>query len=138
MKAVSLLRDCDAKVINVAEQCGFNHLGLFNTCFRRRFGASPGQWRKALTDDAINPTQRTNGDSECPLKVTGLCPWNHGSVPQMCGQAQTNHVTKGPAVRQNGGPKTETRDHPDVDLQITMAGPTKTGRSLAFQVRARP
>jgi transcriptional regulator GlxA family with amidase domain len=34
MKAASLLRDTGAKVINVAEQCGFNHLGLFNICFR--------------------------------------------------------------------------------------------------------
>jgi len=43
LKAVSLLREPDAKVINIAEQCGFNHLGLFNTCFKRRFGNSPGQ-----------------------------------------------------------------------------------------------
>jgi len=47
LKAVSLLRDGEAKIINVAEQCGFNHLGLFNTCFKRRFGVSPGQWRKS-------------------------------------------------------------------------------------------
>src|SRR5215831_4899018 len=46
LKAVSLLREPEAKVINIAEQCGFNHLGLFNTCFKRRFGSSPGQWRK--------------------------------------------------------------------------------------------
>ena len=48
LKAVSLLRDPSAKIINVAEDCGFNHLGLFNTCFKRRFGTSPGQWRKGL------------------------------------------------------------------------------------------
>ena len=47
LKAVSLLRDSNVKIINVAEQCGFNHLGLFNTCFKRRFGASPGQWRES-------------------------------------------------------------------------------------------
>ena len=47
LKAISLLRDPDIKIINVAEQCGFNHLGLFNTCFKRRFGTSPGQWRKS-------------------------------------------------------------------------------------------
>ena len=45
-KAASLLRDPQAKVINVAERCGFNHLGLFNTCFKRRFGMNPSQWRK--------------------------------------------------------------------------------------------
>jgi AraC-like DNA-binding protein len=30
LRAVCLLRDLDAKVVTVAEQCGFNHLGLFN------------------------------------------------------------------------------------------------------------
>jgi AraC-like DNA-binding protein len=54
LKAVSLLRNPDAKIINVAEECGFNHLGLFNTCFKRRFGASPGQWRKT-NKQAVQP-----------------------------------------------------------------------------------
>ena len=47
LKAISLLRDADIKIINVADQCGFNHLGLFNTCFKRRFGTSPGRWRRS-------------------------------------------------------------------------------------------
>jgi AraC-like DNA-binding protein len=51
LKAISLLRDPNAKIINVAEQCGFNHLGLFNTCFKRRFGVSPGQWRKTSSHE---------------------------------------------------------------------------------------
>ena len=55
LKAVSLLRDADAKIINVAEQSGFNHLGLFNTCFKRRFGVSPGQWRKSGFQAGENP-----------------------------------------------------------------------------------
>jgi AraC-like DNA-binding protein len=50
LKAVSLLVDPNAKIIYVAEKCGFNHLGLFNTCFRKRFGASPGQWRKIVME----------------------------------------------------------------------------------------
>lgn len=49
MKAVACLRNPQAKIINVAEQCGFNQLGLFNTCFKRRFGASPGKWRNMTT-----------------------------------------------------------------------------------------
>jgi AraC-like DNA-binding protein len=53
LKAVSLLRDPDAKIINVAEQCGFNHLGLFNSCFKRRFGDSPGQWRKIASQNSL-------------------------------------------------------------------------------------
>jgi AraC-like DNA-binding protein len=58
LKAASLLRDGNAKIINVAEQCGFNHLGLFNTCFKRRFGTSPGQWRKSNYSAKGMPARR--------------------------------------------------------------------------------
>ena len=75
LKAVSLLRNPREKVINVAEQCGFNHLGLFNTCFKRRYGASPGQWRK-LALGPENPAARKNENKQsCPLHANGLCPW---------------------------------------------------------------
>jgi AraC-like DNA-binding protein len=50
MKAAACLRNPQAKIINVAEQCGFNHLGLFNTCFKKRFGASPGKWRNLTAE----------------------------------------------------------------------------------------
>jgi len=45
-RATSLLTNPTIKIIDVAAQSGFNHLGLFNECFRKRFGASPTQWRK--------------------------------------------------------------------------------------------
>lgn len=76
LKAISLLRDPQAKVINVAEQCGFNHLGLFNTCFKRRFGNSPGQWRKSALDHGSTPPGRLDGQSICPLQANRLCPWS--------------------------------------------------------------
>lgn len=76
LKAISLLRDADAKVINVAEQCGFNHLGLFNTCFKRRFGASPGQWRKSSLRSASAAAGNVENKSICPLQFSGLCPLN--------------------------------------------------------------
>jgi AraC-like DNA-binding protein len=65
LKAISLLRNPDAKIINVAEECGFNHLGLFGTCFRRRFGNSPGQWRK---------TAENHVASSLSLPPNGLAP----------------------------------------------------------------
>ncbi len=74
LKAVSLLRDVEAKVINVAAQCGFNHLGLFNTCFKKRFGASPGRWRKQAAQGKVRPAAAPGDDSACPLKIKGLCP----------------------------------------------------------------
>ena len=74
LKAVTLLRDSDAKVINVAVQCGFNHLGLFNTCFKKRFGVSPGRWRKQAAPAELPPASARGDDSACPLQIKGLCP----------------------------------------------------------------
>jgi AraC-like DNA-binding protein len=54
-KATRLLRDPHAKVINVAAEAGFNHLSLFNNCFRRRFGLSPRQWRKTMLNSVAQP-----------------------------------------------------------------------------------
>jgi AraC-like DNA-binding protein len=71
LKAVSLLVDPDAKIIYVAEKCGFNHLGLFNTCFKKRFGSSPGQWRKNAAEARNHPAEKVaNG---CPFHSQGLC-----------------------------------------------------------------
>jgi AraC-like DNA-binding protein len=53
LKAVSLLRDPEAKIINVAQDSGFNHLGLFHSIFKRRFGCSPGEWRKLNAQNAL-------------------------------------------------------------------------------------
>ncbi|SPE59332.1 hypothetical protein SBV1_3130004 [Verrucomicrobia bacterium] len=79
LKAVSLLRDPNTKVGQVAEECGFNSPSLFHTCFRRRFGTSPGQWAgKAMVQkQATGPTA---GDTACPLRLSGVCPWLDGSI----------------------------------------------------------
>jgi AraC-like DNA-binding protein len=74
LKAISLLRDADVKIINVADQCGFNHLGLFNTCFKRRFGTSPGQWRKSSAPAAKSPARKLGNNPVCPLQASGSCP----------------------------------------------------------------
>lgn len=79
LRAVSLLRDPNAKVINVAEECGFNHLGLFNTCFKRRFGLSPGQWRKKLAQTETQLTVLFAEDQSCPMRDNDLCPWGRNS-----------------------------------------------------------
>jgi len=74
LKAVSLLRNPAAKVINVALECGFNHQGLFNTCFKRRFGVSPGQWRKTTVDVEKRVAQAEPSVNGCQQLMNGLCP----------------------------------------------------------------
>lgn len=74
LKAVSLLRDPSAKVVNVSLECGFNHQGLFNTCFKKRFGMSPGQWRKTTSDAEKARSQSANPSGGCQRLANGLCP----------------------------------------------------------------
>jgi len=84
LKAVSLLRDPAAKVINTAGQCGFNHLGLFNTCFKRRFGASPSKYRDMMAQAQAHSDRPNPAGLVCPLRSYGFCPWGaagHESSP---------------------------------------------------------
>ena len=76
LKAVSLLRDPDTKVITVAEECGFNHLGLFNTCFKRRFGCTPGHfWSGAKADGLALEKSALEVADKCRMRSQGLCVW---------------------------------------------------------------
>ena len=44
--ARQLLASSDAKIINVAYDSGYRHLGLFNSMFKKRFGTTPSEWRQ--------------------------------------------------------------------------------------------
>ena len=46
LRARQLLADANAKVINVAYESGYRHLGLFNAMFKKRFGVTPSEWRQ--------------------------------------------------------------------------------------------
>jgi hemolysin activation/secretion protein len=45
-RARQLLVESDAKIINIAYESGYRHLGLFNAMFKRRFGVTPSQCRQ--------------------------------------------------------------------------------------------
>ena len=75
LKAASLLRDPNAKIVSVAEDCGFNHLGMFNSLFKKRFGASPSHWREDAPRLDTPSTSLQASNPSCPLIAKGLCPW---------------------------------------------------------------
>jgi len=81
-KALSLLRNPNSKIIEVAEQCGFHHMGLFNDCFKRRFGVSPGQWRKRVDGDSVGAEAVDAAAPSCRLREFGLCPMSDISGKQ--------------------------------------------------------
>ena len=45
-RARQLLADANAKIISVAYESGYRHLGLFNAMFKKRFGLTPSEWRQ--------------------------------------------------------------------------------------------
>lgn len=45
-RAQQLLTTSNNKIIQVAQESGFHHLGLFNAMFKRRFGVTPSAWRQ--------------------------------------------------------------------------------------------
>ena len=45
-RASQLLAGTNNKIINVAYESGYRHLGLFNLMFKRRFGLTPSAWRQ--------------------------------------------------------------------------------------------
>src|SRR6266436_3070471 len=46
VKASQLLSDTDAKIIHVALESGYRHLGLFNFMFKKYLGMTPSEWRR--------------------------------------------------------------------------------------------
>lgn len=45
-RASRLLCDSNLKIASIAGESGYHHLGLFNSAFKRRFGMTPGEWRR--------------------------------------------------------------------------------------------
>jgi AraC-like DNA-binding protein len=74
MKAACLLRDPNLKIIVVAQEAGFNHLGAFNTSFRKRFNLSPSEFRKRVLSEDAQETCAGNGLLGCAMDRFGLCP----------------------------------------------------------------
>ena len=48
-KARQLLAETDEKVLTIARESGYRHMGFFNTMFKRRFGVTPSDWRRQNT-----------------------------------------------------------------------------------------
>ena len=127
LKAVSLLRNSQAKVINVAEQCGFNHLGLFNTCFKRRFGMSPGQWRNSSANE--REAKALAGARSMPAPAAGL-PVREGSLPAVTPLDQKEAAAAAlvaslaePKIREaEGVPLAAKGRHPNPSAQLRHDG----------------
>jgi hemolysin activation/secretion protein/AraC-like DNA-binding protein len=87
-RAKQLLADSDAKVINVAYESGYRHLGLFNAMFKKRFGVTPSEWRQQNTVKNFSIPPRSNLSRMAP--VIGVLLTVLGLFFSLSIEAQTN------------------------------------------------
>ncbi|HEY0551438.1 MAG TPA: helix-turn-helix transcriptional regulator [Verrucomicrobiae bacterium] len=45
-KARQLLAETEEKIVTVATESGYRHLGFFNAMFKKKFGVTPSEWRR--------------------------------------------------------------------------------------------
>jgi AraC-like DNA-binding protein len=135
LKAVSLLRDPNAKIINVAESCGFHHLGLFNTCFRKRFGTSPGDWRKrSKASDEGGAGLPTTLD--CPLRHNGLCSWaSNAALPSPSSPNELTSTEEREKGRHPDGARTKPKKSALKKLKVISTNVCPADGHLTFQVK---
>jgi AraC-like DNA-binding protein len=59
--ACQLLKDPGKKILNIANESGYQNTGLFNAMFKRRFGVTPTEWRRR---NSIPPFRLPRSESE--------------------------------------------------------------------------
>ncbi len=73
-RARQLLADANAKIINVAYESGYRHLGLFNAMFKKRFGVTPSEWRQQnLSGSPKNTFKRSGTALVAWLMLLSVC-----------------------------------------------------------------
>lgn len=93
-RARQLLVESDAKIINVAYESGYRHLGLFNSMFKKRFGVTPSQWRQQ------NPLASPPGPIKRAVPLLALLLWLSQILFAPAALAQsTNPPARPPAVK---------------------------------------
>jgi AraC-like DNA-binding protein len=101
LMARRLLAETDAKVIDVAQECGFRHLGLFNATFKRLVGRTPSDCRKATRNKLV--MRRRSREIFCP-NAPGDPPRNGQSLREhthrsSAATAQPANEMRGPLMR---------------------------------------
>lgn len=91
-RARQLLTESDAKIINVAYESGYRHLGLFNALFKRRFGVTPSQWRRQNGAAGASPCKRSGLGAFLALLLAQLL-FTAGAFAQTALPGGSSHST---------------------------------------------
>jgi hemolysin activation/secretion protein/AraC-like DNA-binding protein len=112
LKARQLLSNGNAKIIHVALESGYRHLGLFNALFKKRFGMTPTKWREQNKTSA-EPRRRSGNTLRLAaawLVVSGGLPLIGlaQSAPRATSPAQPPTSTNAPSAPATNGPALRT------------------------------
>ena len=89
-RARQLLAESNDKIINIAYESGYRHLGLFNTLFKRRFRMTPTEWRLRSRKSPPAPRKPYAGVRAALMLALA---WLHCCLPLL---GQTNAPTAAP------------------------------------------
>jgi hemolysin activation/secretion protein/AraC-like DNA-binding protein len=73
LRARQLLSNPDTKIIHVAYDSGYRHLGLFNSMFKKRFGITPSEWRRNAQKSITQASRSLSKRAGVIALLAGLC-----------------------------------------------------------------
>jgi hemolysin activation/secretion protein/AraC-like DNA-binding protein len=92
LKARQILAERDSKVIEVAMECGYRSLGLFNAMFKKHVGMTPTQWRRS----ALKKMRAPKTKHAAAIILAILLPWSLSAAEAPPQLAVTNNATEPP------------------------------------------
>ena len=101
--AKKLLAESDAKIINIAFEAGYRHLGLFNLTFKKRFGVTPSELRwKKPSSLSTNSNRKSNSKITTALVLLlVLLTYSNQTVSAQASTNSFNATTNAPTSTDN-------------------------------------
>jgi hemolysin activation/secretion protein/AraC-like DNA-binding protein len=133
LRAGQLLEQTDAKIVSIAYESGYRHLGLFNAMFKKRFGVTPSEWRKRARRKPLDRLTRAAARGGLLIMVlSGLL------APAAFGQTNAAATLTNAPTLQTNVPKAQAYSHPartDASPAQASAPVAATNAVLKFEVR---
>ncbi len=117
-RAQQLLTGSNSKIINVAYDCGYRHLGLFNAMFKKRFGMTPSEWRLRNASDKPSRQRAARKPSSRLALGVGVLLTMVGTLLGLPAFAQTNPATSNNAAVRAVSASTNSGPHFRVDKYL--------------------
>ena len=72
-KSTSMLRNTKDSILNISVACGFNNHKTFSNAFEKRYGMTPGKYRKAVLSASQSIEEDNHGEDFDYLRYLNSC-----------------------------------------------------------------